>query len=148
MHADEAVLPVIEVIVSLPDVEIEDADGIDFFYFAVGIAQRDMFGNGFCHAVEDTFQVVKLARVLHFDDDNLVFAVPRLDVYTVEFIVNGLLVSFAFQDFDDADRFAQEYENTVRKPSRTSKFAFCRSNRLIAQSNRIYRSCSSLIFNE
>ena len=37
-------------------------------------------------------------------------------------------------------------KNTVRKPSSTPKFAFCRSRRLMAQSKRIYRSCNSFIY--
>ena len=51
MHADELVLPVVDVVRSRAEVEIEDADGVDFPDFFVVFSQRNMFGDGFGYAV-------------------------------------------------------------------------------------------------
>ena len=101
MHADEMVLPVVEVIAPFAEVEVNDADGIDFLDFAVGLAERDMLRDGFCRAIEQAFQVVNLTGVLHLDDDDVSLAVLGFDVHTVELVVFVLLVAFAFQNFDN-----------------------------------------------
>ena len=68
-----------------------------------------MFGNGLCHAVEYTFQIMHFARVLNFYDDNIALAVFGLDIHAVELIIFSLLVAFTFQDLNDFDRFTNEH---------------------------------------
>ena len=68
-----------------------------------------MLRDGLGNAEEDALQIVYLARVLHFDDDDFILAVARLDVHTVEFVVFTLLIALAFQYLDDADRLAQQH---------------------------------------
>ena len=65
-----------------------------------------MLGDRFGYTVEDAFEVVHLASVLDFDDDNLAFTVQSLDVHTVEFVVKSRLVAFTFEDFQNLDFFA------------------------------------------
>ena len=107
MHANEMVLPVIEIVRSDTEVEIEDADGIHLLHFLVAFAQGDMLGDGLGYAVEDTFEIVYFAGVLYLDENDLPLAVERLDVDTVELVVGTSLVAFAFKDFDGLDLFVQ-----------------------------------------
>ena len=107
MYSHESILPVVQIVVSLANVKIEYADGIYFLHFGVEVSQFDMFCDGFGYTEEDTFQIVYFPCVLHFHDDDFVLAVPCLDVHTVEFVVFLLLVAFAFQYFNDADRLVQ-----------------------------------------
>ncbi len=60
-----------------------------------------MFGNGFCHTIQDTLQIIQLTGILYFDDDNFVFTVACLDVYPVKLIVGTLLVSLTFENLHD-----------------------------------------------
>ena len=99
MHTDKGVLTVIEVILPLPDIKIENADGIYLLHLVITFSQRDVFGNGFCHTIKDSFQIVKLTRILNLDDDDFPLAVLRLDINTIKFVISTLLVAFTFQDF-------------------------------------------------
>ena len=66
-----------------------------------------MFGDRLRHAVKDTFQIMDFACVLDFDNDDLAFAVERLDVNAIELIVSAFLIALAFEDFHDFDLFTQ-----------------------------------------
>jgi len=66
-----------------------------------------MLGDGFGHAVKDTFEIVYFTSVLDFDDDDLTFAVQGFDIDTIEFVVGTFLIAFAFEDFEDTDLFTQ-----------------------------------------
>lgn len=71
MHANELVLAMIQEIASHPQIEIEDADGIDLLDLIVGVAQVNMLRDGLGDTVEDTLQIIELARVLNLYDDDL-----------------------------------------------------------------------------
>ena len=109
MYAGEDILPMIQIIVSLADIEVKNIYGVDFLHLVITITQRDMLGNGFRHTIEDTFQESQFTSVLHLHNDDLSFAVFSLYVYPVEFVVKGLLVAFAFQQFDDLHLFIQQH---------------------------------------
>ena len=109
MHADEMVLPVIDIVRSDADIEIKDADGVDFLDFLVAFTYGDMFGDSFGDAVEDAFQVMQFACVLYLDEDDFAFAVQGFDVDAVELVIGAFLVAFAFEDFDDLDFFVQHH---------------------------------------
>ena len=87
MHADELILPMIQIIQTYAYIEIKNADRIDLFHLIVSVAQMDMFGDRFRHPVKDTFEIIKLACVLYLYDNDLSLAVQRLDVHTVELII-------------------------------------------------------------
>ncbi len=113
----ECVLTVIQVIIPLADVKIKDTDGIHFLHFRVKVSQFDMLCDGFCYTEKDTFQIINLAGVLNFHNNDFVLTVAGLDVHTVEFIAFTLLVTLAFQYLHDMDGFAQQhgketFENT------------------------------------
>ena len=88
MHADELILPMIQIILTDADIEIKDADRIDLFHLIVSVAQMDMFGDRFRHPVKDTFRDNK-ARVCSVSLLIMIssFAVQRLDVHTVKLII-------------------------------------------------------------
>ena len=64
---------VIDVILSLPQVEINHTDGYHFFDFCIGFAYLDMFGDSFCGIIEDFIEIVRFTGILYFNDDELVF---------------------------------------------------------------------------
>lgn len=139
MYTDEMILAVIDIVCTDADIKIKDADGVDFLDFLVTFANRDMFSDGFGDTVQDAFQVVQFACVLDFDEDDFALAIQGFDIDAVELVVGAFLVAFTFEDFNDLNFFVQL---TVRKPSSTSKLAFWRNKRLMAQSKRIYLSCN------
>ena len=42
-------------------------------------------------------------------NDYFIFTISGFDVHTVELIINGLLITFTFQQFDDFHVFAQKH---------------------------------------
>ena len=111
MHACEGGLSVVEVIGTLPEVEVEDADGIDFFHLVVLVAQLNVFGDGLRHAVEDALQVVELPRELYLDDDDFSLGVLSLHIDAVELVIEGVLVSFTLENFFDVYLFIEQYRD-------------------------------------
>ena len=105
---DEVGASVVEVFLALTEVEVEDADGVDLLDVVVALLASDVLGDGLGDAVEDAFEVVALAVVLDFDEDDLVLAVAGLDVDAVGLVVLVVAVAFAFEDFEDADGFVQQ----------------------------------------
>ena len=109
MYARKDILTVVQVIASLTDIEIKDTHGVDLFHFVVAATQRNMLRDGLGHPIKDTFEESKLTRVLYFHYDDFTLAVFSLDVYPVEFVVNGLLIALALQQFDDLHLFVQQH---------------------------------------
>ena len=103
MHTYKGVAAMIEIIGALPQVEIQDVDGVNFLDFVVMLSERDVLCDGLGHSVENTFQVVELCGKLHFHDDNAAFGVLGLDVHTVVLVIPIFLVSFTLQDFFNLD---------------------------------------------
>lgn len=143
MHADKLVLPVIQIIGSYAYIKIKDTDRIDLFHPGIVLPQMKMLGDGLRHAIEHTFQIIKLAGILDLDKDDISLCVLSLES-------TRLNLSSASCWFPSLSNISSilicSPKNTVRKPSSTPKFAFCRSRRLMAQSKRIYRSCNSFIY--
>ena len=77
----------IQVIRTLTQVEIKDADRINLLHLLIPIPYLDMFGDRLSHPIQDALQEVQLTRVLHLDDDDLPLVVFRLDIHTVELII-------------------------------------------------------------
>ena len=84
MYTDEMILAVIDIVCPDTNIEIKDADGVDFLDFPIPFANRDMFGDGFGYAVEDAFQIMQFACILDFDEDDFAFTVQGFDVDAVE----------------------------------------------------------------
>lgn len=97
MHSCEDVLTVVQIIVPFTDVEVQDADRINLFHLIIAFTKGDMFCDRFCYSIENAFQIIELTGVLNLYNDNLILAVTCFDVYTVELIITGLLITFAFQ---------------------------------------------------
>ena len=58
MQAHEIVLSHIDVVWSLAQIKVQDADGIYLLHLFVGISQIDMFCDGFGYSIEHTLQVI------------------------------------------------------------------------------------------
>ena len=108
MDTYEMVLPVIQIVTSLSDVEVENADGVDFLHLIVRFTQRDMLGYSIGNAIKNSLQIIKLAGVLYLDDD-LILTIACLDVHTVEFIFNRQLIAFTLQNFQNSGFLTQKH---------------------------------------
>ena len=144
MHADKLVLPVIQIIGSYAYIKIKDTDRIDLFHLGIVLPQMKMLGDGLRHAIEHTFQIIKLASILDLDKDDISLVFLAL-------ISTRLNLSSASCWFPSLSNISSilicSPKNTVRKTFlalRNSLFAGVR--RLMAQSKRIYRSCNSFIY--
>ena len=109
MDAYEMVLTVIQVVVSLSDIEVENADGVDFLHLIVRFTQRDMLSDSLGNAIKNPLQIIKFAGILYLDNDDLVLTVTGLDVHTVEFIFSGQLIAFTLQNFQNSDFLTQKH---------------------------------------
>ena len=111
VHTDEAGLTMIKIITALTKVKIYNADGIDFLHLIIKVAELNMLCQSLGCTIEDTLQIVKLARELHFYNENLATVVFRLDIYAIKFVVISILVAFTLQQFHDMYRFTQQYRD-------------------------------------
>ena len=74
-----------------------------------------MFCDGFGYSIEHTLQVIQFTCVLYLDDNDFSLAVFRLDINPVELIISLLLITFAFQNINNLDRFIQKYSQEALK---------------------------------
>ena len=102
---------VIQIVGTLPQIEIDNADGIHLLDVAVGAPQLDVLRNGFRRSVKNPLQIVQLARQLNLYDKYLAAVVLRLDVHTVVLVVDGVLVSLALQEFHYVHRLAEQHRD-------------------------------------
>ena len=58
MDAREDRAPMIEIVLALPEVEVQDIDRIDFLYIVVFVAYLDMLRDCFRHTVEHALQII------------------------------------------------------------------------------------------
>ena len=109
------ILPLVDIVVTFPQVEIENTDGIHLLHLLVGIAKTYVFGYRLCHAVEDALEIEHLPSVLHLHDDYLPLAVFGLDVHTVKLVVFPLLVALALENVHNLHLLAEEHgEETLQ----------------------------------
>ena len=109
MHADELVLPVIQIIGSYAYIKIKDTDRIDLFHPGIILSQMKMLGDGLRHAIEHTFQIIKLTGILDLDKNNISLSILGLDIHPIEFIIGVLLVPLTLQYLLNLDLLAQEH---------------------------------------
>ena len=107
----QTVLAMIEVVGTLAQVEIEDADGIDLLHVEVSLAERHVLRDGLGHPIEHTLEEIQLARLLDLHQDDFALAVARLDVDAVELVALVLLVALALKDFHNLDFLANEHSH-------------------------------------
>ena len=99
----------IEIVGTLTQIEVDDADGVHLLYLVVLAAQIDMFCNRLGYTIENTLQIIKFACLLNLNDDNLIFGVLGLDVDAIELVFLVLLVSLTLQYLDNPDLFVEQY---------------------------------------
>ena len=120
MQADKIVLPYIDIVRPFAKVKIKYTNGIYLFYFFVGVAEIDMLGNSLCHPIEYALQIIQLTCVLYLHDDDVPFAIFRLDVNSVKLVVGFLLITLAFQYVDNLDRLTDKHCKESLKYSKVS----------------------------
>ena len=68
-----------------------------------------MLGDGLRHAIEHTFQIIKLTGILDLDKNNISLSILGLDIHPIEFIIGVLLVPLTLQYLLNLDLLAQEH---------------------------------------
>jgi hypothetical protein len=63
-----------------------------------------MLGNQFGGAIENALEIVNLCLVLEFNNDEFIILISNENIDTIVFVIRGVLIGFAFNDFDDLDR--------------------------------------------
>ena len=111
MHTYELVLPMVKVVSTLAQVEVDDADGVDLLHLVVLVAQLHVLRDGLSHPIEDALQVIQLARLLYLHQDDFTLGVASLDVYAVELVVFLLLVAFALQKFHNGHLLVEQHRH-------------------------------------
>ena len=71
VNATKLHLSVVQVVGTLTQVKIQDIDAENLFHMLVCLAAAHVVGDGLCHAVEHTLQVVTFPGLLNFHQDNL-----------------------------------------------------------------------------
>ena len=115
MQAHEIVLSHINIVRTLAQIKVQNADGIYLLHLFIGISQIDMLCDGFGYSIEHTLQVIQFTCVLYLDDNDFSLAVFRLDVNPVELIISLLLITFTFQNINNLDRFIQKHSQEALK---------------------------------
>ena len=98
----------VKVISTTTDIKVEDTDGIHLLNLRVELTQLDMFRDRLGNTEKNTFQIINLTGILNLHNNDLVFAVTRLYVDTVEFIRFIQLIAFTLQNLDDTDGLTQQ----------------------------------------
>ena len=109
VQTHEVVYALIDVVLSLPEIEIEDADGVHLLHFLIGVTEIDVLSNGFRHTIEDAFEIEHLRGVLYLHDDDLPLAVAGFYVHTVELVVFLLLVALALEYVDNLHLLTEKH---------------------------------------
>ena len=76
--------------------------------FAKLVAAAHLFRYRLGNAIQHPLQIVRVARGLNLDDENLTFVVLCFNIDTVELIVGILLVALAFKYIDDSTFLTQK----------------------------------------
>ena len=111
MDARQRGLPVVEIVGTLAEVEIQDVDADHLPDPLVVLAHLHVLGDGLRHAIEHALQIVQLAALLNLDDDDLAAGILGLDVHAVELVVPVLLVRLALEQFHDRHLLTDEHGN-------------------------------------
>ena len=111
MNTDKGIGAMIQIVATLAEVEVNDADAVHFLHSTILLAQRHVLSDGLCHAVQDALQIVELTRQLDLDDDNLATVVLGLDIDAVELIFLRLLITLALKNLVDVYRLAYQHRD-------------------------------------
>ena len=129
----------VEVVGTLAEVEVENADAIDLLHLVVLVAELYVLGDGLCHTVEYALQIVEFPCELYLHDDDFALGVLRFHIDAVELVVEGVLVAFTFEYLVDMYLLVQKYcdeslkhaevgfiaEHTLGCPVEAYIFVFC-----------------------
>jgi hypothetical protein len=99
---------VIDIVFSLPQIEVGNGDGDNFFDIGVGPFLPDVLGDRFGSAIQQPVKLVVLVAVLHFDDDQFSFSIFHKQINAVELVVLVLFVALAIEDLFNFDLLAEQ----------------------------------------
>ena len=97
------------IVVAGAEVEVEDIDGIDFFYDMVVLADAYLVVDGRDRAEDDALEEVALLRQLHLHNDYLALLGLGLHVHAVALVLETVFVVLALQNFGDGHRLFDEH---------------------------------------
>ena len=129
MYAYELVLTMIEVVGTLAQVEVDNADRVHLLHLVVLVAQSHMLRDGLGNAVENALQIVELTRLLNLHQDNLALRVPGFDVDAVELVVLSFLIAFALKQLHNGHLLVEQHRHQPfqhRKVGLVAQHAFRR----------------------
>ena len=97
MHTLEYSFTVVNIILTLAEVEIDDVDRVYLSYFIVFITKSDIVGYSFRHTIQHALEISQFTRVLNFYDKQFVTVVLSKNINTVELVVLVFLITLAFK---------------------------------------------------
>ena len=108
MYAFELRLTDIHHVLALPEVEIDNVDGVHLLHMLVVVAAVHVFRNKLRRPEEHALEVGKLRLALHLDEQQFATAVLGQQVHAVVFGLVTVLVTFALQQAVNLDVCLQD----------------------------------------
>ena len=98
----------IYIILSLPQCEIHDIDGIYLAHLVVIIAQTDIVCDHLGNSIEHTVEISMFTGILYLKDDEFSLLIFCQDIHSVEFIILGLLIALTIQESVNLEFLVQQ----------------------------------------
>ena len=108
MESLEHRLAMIYIILSLPQCEIHDIDGIYLAHLVVIIAQTDIVCDHLGNSIEHTVEIGMFTGILYLKDDEFSLLIFCQDIHSVEFIILGLLIALTIQESVNLEFLVQQ----------------------------------------
>ena len=97
MQTTEKGLSVIHIVVALSKLEINDVDAVNISHLVVVVAEVNIIGYCFRHAIEHSVEISELAVILNLNDGQFSLVAFGKNIHTVKLVFFCFLVRFAFE---------------------------------------------------
>ena len=97
MNSPELRVPVIHVIISLPQIKINNINRIHFFHLSIRIPLIHIFRDRLGSPVQHPVEIIQFTVILDLYNNQLAFRIFSKHVNPVKFIIKLLLVAFTLQ---------------------------------------------------
>ena len=94
MNTLEISSSMIDVVITLSQIEVNNIYGIDFFDLVVGFTEIDVFADHFGRTINHPLKVIVLILILNLNDQHFAFAIFNQNIDPVKFIVQRNLIGF------------------------------------------------------
>lgn len=101
MKTPERSFAMIYIILTLPQIEINDVDGIYFLHFAISVTQTNIISNRLRHSIKHAMKIIQLTVILYLDNQQFAFFVFSKKVDTIKLICSVRLVRLTLQEMLD-----------------------------------------------